>query len=294
MLLDGVADKVARGEALQDHDAAALLQTNDLISVGALADEVRRARRGNRTTFGRVLEIALPAIPRTLPPGAYGELRIVGGPGNPDEAIRAVATVRALAPAALLTAFSLADLERLASASRPLDAILRDLRAAGLDAIAEVPVDLMRGPADAVARARASDLQVLRLTVHALAEDRRLDAVRSARDLQKAVGGFAAFAPLPRTWTVAQPATGYDDVKQLAVARLMCLEVPSIQVDWPLYGPKLAQVALTAGADDVDGVASDDGTSGPRRSPLEEIRGNIRAAGQEPVERDGLFRPVSR
>ena len=66
--------------------------------------------------------------------------------------------------------------------------------------------------------------------------------------------------------------------------------IPSIQVDWTLYGPKLAQVALTVGADDVDAVSpADDAGTGPRRAPLEEIRRNIRAAGLEPIERDGRF-----
>ena len=66
--------------------------------------------------------------------------------------------------------------------------------------------------------------------------------------------------------------------------------MPSIQVDWSLYGPKLAQVALTVGADDVDAVSPlDDLSEGRRRAPLEEIRRNIRAAGLEPVERDGRF-----
>ena len=61
-------------------------------------------------------------------------------------------------------------------------------------------------------------------------------------------------------------------------------------MDWPLYGPKLAQVGLLVGADDVDGVmASEPGALGPRRTALEEIRGNIRAAGLQPVERDGRF-----
>jgi 2-iminoacetate synthase ThiH len=70
----------------------------------------------------------------------------------------------------------------------------------------------------------------------------------------------------------------------------MVLDIPSIQVDWPLYGPKLAQVGLIVGADDIDGVAaSEPGALGPRRTALEEIRGNIRAAGLEPVERDGRF-----
>ena len=66
--------------------------------------------------------------------------------------------------------------------------------------------------------------------------------------------------------------------------------MPSIQVDWALYGPKLAQVALTVGADDVDGVSPLDETSeGRRRAPLEEIRRNIRAAGFEAVERNGRY-----
>jgi 2-iminoacetate synthase ThiH len=61
-------------------------------------------------------------------------------------------------------------------------------------------------------------------------------------------------------------------------------------VDWSRYGPKLAQVALTFGADDVWGVsASDEAPEGRRRAPLEEIRRNAEAAGFEPVERDGRF-----
>jgi len=79
----------------------------------------------------------------------------------------------------------------------------------------------------------------------------------------------------------------------VALARVVVEEIPSIQVDWALYGPKLAQVALTAGADDVDNVAAvDPGILGTRRSPLEEIKGNIKAAFLEPVERDALFRAL--
>jgi aminodeoxyfutalosine synthase len=70
-------------------------------------------------------------------------------------------------------------------------------------------------------------------------------------------------------------------------------KIPSIKVDWALYGPKLAQVALTVGADDVDNVsAEDDMSEGRRRAPLEEIRRNISAASQEPVERNGRFVPL--
>jgi aminodeoxyfutalosine synthase len=90
--------------------------------------------------------------------------------------------------------------------------------------------------------------------------------------------------------SVTSPATGYDDVKLVALARLLIREIPSIQVDWPLYGPKLAQVALTVGADDVDGIAAvETAILGTRRSAIAEIEGNIRAAGLQPIERDGRF-----
>jgi len=59
-----------------------------------------------------------------------------------------------------------------------------------------------------------------------------------------------------------------------------------------LYGRKLAQVALTVGANDLDNVAAEDpGVLGTRRSPLEEVKRNITAASLEPAERDGLFNP---
>jgi aminodeoxyfutalosine synthase len=108
-------------------------------------------------------------------------------------------------------------------------------------------------------------------------------------------GGFRALAPLPRQLSSASPTTGYDDVKAVALARLLLPDVPSIQVDWPLYGPKLAQVGLIVGADDIDGVlALDGGALGARRSALEEVRGNIRAAGLSAAERNGRFERIGR
>jgi 2-iminoacetate synthase ThiH len=84
-------------------------------------------------------------------------------------------------------------------------------------------------------------------------------------------------------------------VKKVALARLFLDDVASIQVDWTLYGPKLAQVALTVGADDLDAVsASDEAPDGPRRSPLEDVRRNIRAAGFEPAERNGRRETLAR
>ena len=89
-----------------------------------------------------------------------------------------------------------------------------------------------------------------------------------SRRCRRSLGAIRAFAPLARTIDATQPTTGYEDVKRIAISRVLADNVDTIQVDWALYGPKLAQVALTFGADDIDSVAADDDQSqGRRRSP---------------------------
>lgn len=267
-------------------EARALLAERNPIGVGARADEARRQRHGARTTFVRVFEVHADAVPSAVPASAHpGEIRVTGRPSSFGAAAAAVTAARALAGTIPLTAYSLADLVDLANGSpADLAAGLRLLKAAGLEAIAGAPVDLLPDTA-AIRAAHDAGLHVPRLTVQHAGDGVRLDVIVRARAAQEAAGGIRAFAPLPRVTSVAQPTTGYDDVKTVAVARLVVDNIDSIQVDWSLYGPKLAQVALTVGADDVDAVSPLEGDLGRRRSPLEEIRGNIAAAGLEAIER---------
>lgn len=264
-----------------------ILDTPDLIAVGVTGDEVRRRMHGRRTTFVRVLETHVEAPLTTLPPGSqFGEIRIIGAPPSLDAAVNAVGSAKALAGAVPVTGFSVADLLSLGA---PADTA-RALASAGLSAIAHLPIDLVDAAANAVRAFADGGLPVTAITIHELRDEARLGLCVRARELQAAAGSFKAFAPLPRTISIAKPTTGYDDVKMVALARAVVENVPSIQVDWQLYGPKMAQVALTVGADDIDNVsAADAGALGTRRSPLEEIKGNIKAAGLEPVERDGRF-----
>ena len=272
-------------------DAQALLAESNLITVGARGDDERRRRHGARTTFVRVFEVHVDALPAALPASANaGEIRITGRPASVEAAAAAVAAARAFAGTVPVTAYSLADLLDLAGGSAAsLAGVLREISRAGLEALAEAPLDVLPDPAAAIRAAHGASLQVPRLTVQRGAEGGPLDLLSRARALQAAVGGIRAFAPLARVSSVAQPSTGYDDVRLIAAARLVVDNIDSIQVDWALYGPKLAQFALTVGADDVDGVSPLEGDLGRRRSPLEEIRGNVKAAGLEPIERDGLF-----
>lgn len=289
--VETLAERLARGEHLTAQEGEALLATTDLIAIGMLGDQVRRQLHGARTTFVRVLEVHVDAPAGELPPRFNGgELRIVGTPQSRAAAVSAVRSAVARGRGVPVLGFSLADLWNPAGREDEFAATCRSLRDAGLAGIAELPLDRLEDAAPAVDAARRAGLQVVRLTIEALLETARIQALTRARDLQRSLGGFRSFAPLPRTTPGDVPTTGYDDVKLVALARVMVTEIPSIQVDWRLHGPKLAQVALTVGADDVDGIeAVDEGTLGTRRSARAEILGNIRAAGLEPVERDGLF-----
>jgi aminodeoxyfutalosine synthase len=275
---------------------SALAASHDIISIGMEADAVRREKHGNRTTFLRVAVVdAAPGATLDWPVAA-GEVRVAGVPTTPSAAVARVKEVVDRSKGTPVSAFSLADLEQLAIREQiTLRALLEDLRAAGLDLVAEAPFDELQDPRRSVEEVNIAGLALARLTVHRLPSADTLSWMKRIADLQHTVGVIRAFAPLPRLVNPAVPTTGYDDVKRVALARLVLPNVPSIQVDWALYGPKLAQVALTVGADDVDAVsAEDDSSQGRRRAPLEEILRNIRAAGQEPIERDGRFETIAR
>ncbi|HWW85348.1 MAG TPA: hypothetical protein VNZ26_17180 [Vicinamibacterales bacterium] len=281
-------------------DFAALAATHDIIRLGIRADDVRRQHHGTKTTFVRVSEVGASPDSPVRWAAAAGEVRIAGVPESlvaAIERVRHVASKLRPSGSRALSGFSLADLEQLAGRERvTLRALLEDLRGAGLELVAEAPVDALTDPRRSIEEVNIAGLVLARLTVHRLPSPDPLPLLEGVATLQRAVGVIRAFAPLPRAINPAVPTTGYDDLKRVALARLM-VEVPSIQVDWSLYGSKLAQVALTMGADDVDGVSADDEAVdaetqmplGRRRAPLEEIRRNIRAAGQEPIERNGRF-----
>jgi hypothetical protein len=210
--------------------------------------------------------------------------------------------VRAAAgkPAAVpLTAFSLADLVDLVAGDHlALSSLAAALREDGLEAIAEVPLDALGDTENTVEVVRAvqhGGLAAWRATVKdtaALAA--RLDAIERAAEVQRETSAFRAFAPLPRVDPAGSPGTGFDDVRTVAAARLMAAAIPSIQLDWALYGPKLAQVAITYGASDIDGInPMDDESLGHRRSPVEDIERQIRAAFAVPVRRNGRYERLS-
>jgi aminodeoxyfutalosine synthase len=269
----------------------ALAASHDIIAIGMQADGARRRLHGTTTTFVRVADVKADAdAPVEVPPAA-GEVRIVGPLVSRAAGIARVRQVSAAAAGVAVSGFSLADLEALAGGEGiALRTLLEDLRAAGLELVAEAPFDRLVDARRSIEEVNIAGLTLARLTIHQSPSADPLPLMDAVAELQRGVAVIRAFAPLPRRVNPAAPTTGYDDLKRVALARLVVENVPSIQVDWSLYGPKLAQVALTMGADDLDAVRADDDQSlGARRAPLEEVKRNIRAAGCEPLERTGRF-----
>lgn len=280
--------RVAAGEPLGGDAIRALAEGSDVLQLGMLADAARRRRHGRRATFSRLATVTAGAV-GPIPPGA-AEVEVTGEMTTLGAAVEAIAAVAAAAPGRVVLALSWADVERFGSEGPGVPEVLARLRAAGLGALAVLPLDHPGGLAAAVPALVAAGFDRNRLSVNRAPAAARVALFEEADRWQREHGGLTAIDPLPRQIDVLRPTTGYEDVKMVALARLAAPAIPTVQVDWRRYGPKLAQVALTFGADDLHGVsASDDAPEGRRRAPLEEIRRNIEAAGFEPVERDGRF-----
>jgi len=285
---DRLMERVHAGERLAAGDLAQLAATPDILQLGMLADTVRRALHGTQVTYLRVALCAFDAPMSDHVTPAAREIRLTGKPDALGVAVTAVETARAIAGDRTVSGFSWTDVERIGGTDLP--AALARLRDAGLDAIAELPLDRIAEPARAIEALASAGYQRLRLTIDKAPADARTALLIRAAELQDEFACIQSVSPLPMTVDALRPTTGYNDVKSIAIARLAAPNIQTIQVDWLRYGPKLAQVALTFGADDVDNVtASDDAPEGRRRAPLEEVRRNIEAAGLEPAERDGRF-----
>jgi len=290
--LQDLEARATAGQAFTRTDAERVMACADLVSVGVLGEAARKAIRGNRVTFGRVCVVAAGAAPPDR--GEAGEVRLAGTPSSVGEARERVRAAAVLARGVPLTGFSLADLLDLAGGDHlALVDLARALHADGLEAVAQVPVDRLGDTESAVEVVRAvtrGGLGAWRAVIDRAGADDRLDLIERASALQRDTGALRAFAPLARHDSREAPSTGYDDVRAIAVARLVCRAIPSIQVDWSLYGPKLAQVAIAYGADDLDAVpAADTLGLGARRSPAEDVRRQIAAAFAEPAERNGRY-----
>ena len=125
------------------------------------------------------------------------------------------------------------------------------------------------------------------------------------RELQDKTHGFVAFIPLafhPANTALAHlpKPTGLDDLKTIAVSRLVLDNFDHIKAYWIMLTPRIAQIALGFGANDLDGtvveekIYHDAGATTPEHLTRAELERLIRAAGRVPVERDTLYNRVDR
>ncbi len=133
----------------------------------------------------------------------------------------------------------------------------------------------------------------------------RVDHLVRLRELQDETGGFQTFIPLafhPDNTGLShiKKASGIDDLRTMAVARLMLDNFDHIKAYWIMLGIGTAQTALAYGADDLDGtvrhelIYHDAGATTPEVLSVEDIRRLIEEAGREPIERDTLYHRVVR
>lgn len=271
-----IANRARANEALT---AAELdeLATADILSLGMLADEVRRARVGDAVTFVRVGASGAGA-------GEAGEVRMTSLPETLAATVAAVAQAKAATGGSALSGFSLAEI--IDRGWGDLAGLLKQLKQAGLGAIVEAPLDRLSNPEAALQACQDAGITVQCLSLQKPNAEGRTPMLIQARALAARFPWLTTIAPLPREQSIAVPTTGYDDVRAVALARLALPGVPNVQVDWTQYGPKLAQVALMFGANDLDRVSvTDDETLGRRRTSLEDVTRNIVAAGFQPRER---------
>jgi aminodeoxyfutalosine synthase len=140
---------------------------------------------------------------------------------------------------------------------------------------------------------------------HVETEEERVDHLVKLRELQDETHGFVAFIPLafhPDNTALSHiPKTsGYLDLRNIAVSRLILDNFAHIKAYWIMLTPSIAQIALRFGANDLDGtvveekIYHDAGARTSEFTPRAELERLIRAAGRIPVERDTLYRPVDR
>ena len=252
------------------------------------------------------------------------ELHIVGGlhPSLPfSYYLEMLQALRALSPKLHLKCFTAIEILHLAwLAKKSVEQTLTEFRAAGLNSLtgggAEIFNSAVRSQIAKGKESAAEYLDVHR-TWHGMGErstctmlyghietlEDRVDHLHQLRALQDETGGFVGFVPLafqPDNNRIPVPhrPSGFDSLRTIAVTRIYLDNFPHITAYWVGLGLKLAQVALSYGADDIHGTIIEEhifrmaGGSQPQLQTQAELVKAIREARRDPFQRDTFYRPV--
>jgi aminodeoxyfutalosine synthase len=355
-----IREKVLAGERLDFDDGVSLMETDDLLALGELADLARRQRGGGdevyfvqnmnlyQTNVCRVKckfcafaktrkqedaftltaeEFVEDAVAQHAIHG-FTEIHTVNGE-NPHVDLEYYAGLLRMLKQALpdvhlkfYTASEIHHISRLEGCSH--EEVLRTLRDAGLDSMpgggAEIFADRVRAliapgkehpdewfDVHDTAHRMGITTQCTMLYGHVETYEERVDHLLRLRDQQDSTGGFLSFIPLafhPENTVFERRGfrftTGADDLKVIAVSRLLLDNVPHVKAYWIMMGLPLAQVALHFGADDVQGTVVREkifqaagATAGTEQKVAELVR-FVREAGRIPVQRDSLYNEIRR
>jgi aminodeoxyfutalosine synthase len=288
--------------------------TCDFCAFAAKKEEPRAYTMGLDEIFRAVL-----ALPRPV-----REVHIVGGlhPELPwsyfTDMMKGIKRVRPDIHVKAFTAVEVFFFHRLYRMS--VERVLAELKEAGLDSMpgggAEIFASqtrdrIIKGKADAAqwldvmreAHRQGIPTNATMLYGHVESVEDRVDHLVRLRELQDETGGFVTYIPLAfQPWEAPAmklpETTGFEDLKAIAVGRLMLDNFPHIKSYWIMIGPRLAQVGLSFGADDLDGtvteekIAHDAGAPTAQSMTVQELCRLIREAGRRPVERDTVFNVV--
>ena len=252
------------------------------------------------------------------------ELHIVGGlhPNLPfSYYLEMLRALRELSPELRLKCFTAIEILHLGwLAKKTVAQTLSELREAGLNSLTGGGAEIFEpGVRSQIAKGKESAAEYLDVhrTWHKMGEKStctmlyghvekladRVDHLRQLRALQDETGGFVGFIPLPyqpennRIPAPHRP-SGYDSLRTIAVSRIYLDNFPHITAYWVGLGLKLAQVALSYGADDIHGTIIEEnifrmagGGQGQLQTEAELVKA-IREAGREPVQRDTFYQEI--
>jgi len=355
-----IREKVEAGERLDFEDGLALMESDDLLALGELADLARRLRGGGdevyfvqnlnmyQTNVCRVkckfcafaktrkqedaytltgdelVEEAVAQYQRSR----LTEIHCVNGE-NPHVDLEFYADVlrklKAALPDVHLKFYTASEIHHMSKLEGCTHAeVLRVLQEAGLGSMpgggAEIFADRVRAliapgkehpdewfHVHDTAHRMGITTQCTMLYGHVETYEERVDHLLRLREQQDKTGGFLSFIPLafhPENTVFERRGfrftTGADDLKVIAVSRLLLDNVPHVKAYWIMMGLPLAQVALHFGANDVQGTVVREqifqaagATSGTEQKIPELVR-FVRDAGRVPVQRDTLYRELRR
>jgi aminodeoxyfutalosine synthase len=350
-LLVSIWQKIQHGERLSLEDGLTLYKTNDLISLGKMAQYVQRQKNGDAIYFVLNQKIEHTNVcvlscefcdfaTKKGEPGAYEmtteeilskispeikEVHITGGMPSDwpwERYLDIVSSIHKKYPDADVKAYTAIEIDFFHKKFKmPIEEVLRQLKEAGLKTMpgggAEVFSERVRAKlfhqkvgeqvwldVHKTAHRMGIPTNATMLYGHIETIEERLIHLIKLREAQDEIGGFLTFIPLTFQpgETGITPRDEYgssiDDLKTIAISRLMLDNFPHIKAYWVMLTEEVAAVALNFGADDMDGtvgeehIAHDAGASSPMMLTKEKIIKIIKDAGKIPVERDVFYNPL--